>query len=694
MKPFLRSTFQLFSLSTLFLPDAAAGAFAPIAREDAGRAVCVTGVVTCVAYWQKNSCVIAAPDDVDGPAIYVAGEHPEADYTAIEGGEIEVGDVLEVAGEAIPMFFSPGIAAGRYKRLGKMALGPAPARTIADFSQGLLDNRRAGMEGVVTTVRPLSNDSSAFFLATKHGTIETRVRAPAEAVRRLSDAEVRVDGIAMSKYNHRAEYLGARIEVDCLDCIKVLKAAPEDVFSAKELPPRGVMSWTPEGLDGHRRLAHGTVTASNLDGTFYIQRGDLAIRASVDSPCKAPPPGASIDAVGFPEMIGGAGQLAGVIWRFSAAPPEKIVPIEIGEEAITNLDYGADMTFKDYDCRLVTLDGRLYRIERKNGSFDMFLDVGGVGVGASVRGDVPEWLAREEEFMPVARITGIARLDTSGELANGHRPRLSSFSVEVPDSNRIRIIPDDEWRRRHRAVVWQKCIAATAVILALLIAAGAWALWRAKTRERESRILANERERMAGDLHDTIEQHLAGAKILLSTAAGKLGDNENAPRQAVKMASEILAEAKRQIRDVVLNLKGDGFVKASARELITKIANEIEARGIARVRLRLKALKGELSAGEKSDLVAIVQQAVTNAVNHGKAKNIAIVADGERDGFVLRILNDGAPFDAAKALGPESGHFGLANMRERAKRGRMAIEWLQEGKWVCVKVTKQGIAAK
>jgi signal transduction histidine kinase len=50
------------------------------------------------------------------------------------------------------------------------------------------------------------------------------------------------------------------------------------------------------------------------------------------------------------------------------------------------------------------------------------------------------------------------------------------------------------------------------------------------------------------------------------------------------------------------------------------------------------------------------------------------------------VLNDGEPFDAASALGPEAGHFGLAGMRERAKRNGMRISWGCEGRWTSVEV--------
>ncbi len=690
-------------------PGGAAAGFTPLTRDEAaeGRAVCVTGVVTCVAYWQTNSCVIASVDDPNGFSIYVTGEHPIEKSTPVPDGPLTVGDILEVKGITVPLFFAPGVYARSYVRLGRMALPPAPRHTLADFAQGLLDNRRARMGGVVTDIRPGGPDQAMVSLATPEGTVDVRVRAPLADLAGLPDAEVDVEGVAMSVYNHRAEYLGMRMELAGPDGIFVTKPAPADPFTARQVPLDSILSWTPHGHDGHRRLVSGTVTAARADGTFYLQSGRRAVRATVRLGERPPPAGTAVDAVGFPETVRGVGQLVGVVWRASARAPERIEPTVLTSVNVTNLAYKADITFDDYDCQLVSLAGRLYRIERQDGAFDLFLEIADISVGVSVPGDVPGWIEHELEFRPMVSVTGIARLDTSGDsparrLVNGRRPGLSSVSVEALGPDALRLVPDAQWRERHRVRYVQHALYLVAALLLALIGVGAWALWRARARERDSRLLADERKRMAGDLHDTIEQHLAGAKILLSTAADKLGRDEPAAERAVKMAGEVLAEAKRQIRDVILNLRSDRLLKESTEALVAQIAGELNARGIVKVRVRLRGIPPTLSAGEKADLVAIVQQAVTNAVNHGRAKNVAIVSDpaertgtlaapdpsGGKAGFVLRILNDGAPFDAGKALGPESGHFGLANMRERAKRSGMSIDWCREGRWMCVKVEK------
>lgn len=128
---------------------------------------------------------------------------------------------------------------------------------------------------------------------------------------------------------------------------------------------------------------------------------------------------------------------------------------------------------------------------------------------------------------------------------------------------------------------------------------------------------------MAADLHDTIEQHLAGVKIMLAAV---------------------------------------------------------------RVRMSLRGLPDNLGSSRTQNLVMIVREAVTNAVKHGKAKTIAIVCDPVENGFVLRILNDGEPFDRSTALGPETGHYGLAGMEERAKRGNFKLSFGSDGKWTQVKL--------
>lgn len=668
---------------------ASGGAFGHLPREEAvkGGEVCITGVVTYVAHWQKHSFVFAAPDDPNGVALYATGEHPDAKSTPLPEGGISVGDIVEVRGKWAPLLFATGIYATRYVPIGRMELPAAPPRELHDFVQGRCDNRRSALAGVVQDVRAAAGGQVELLLATREGRICARARMAMQDAEALEDAEVVLSGVAMSRFNHRAEFMGAVLQVAEKDGIAVVKPAPENAFDVREVALNAILAWSPDGPDGHRVKVKGTVTFAHSDGVFYLQSGETALRVSSDEP---PPVDVSVDVVGFPSMVDGVGQLTQAVWRERGEPPAPIEVVNLSENALTNLALRSDVTFIEYDCRKASIEGRLSHVdEEPKGLSSFVLDVSGRSVRVNVDGAMPKWVADEAAFAPLVRVVGIARFDMSGVAAHGYRPWPNALAMEAKGEGSATLVPDAEWRARKLAQAARVVVNAIALLPLVFLVVGAVVWRRAVYRRRRRELLAVERRRMADDLHDTIEQHLAGAKILLSTAVDKLGKDGAAAARAVKMAGEVLAEAKHQIRDVILNLRSDELVAARTEALISRMAKDISDRGIARVRVRLRGLPESLNVGAKADLVAIVQQAVTNGIKHGGAKNVVIVCDPAAEGcegFCLRVLNDGEPFDVSKALGPESGHFGLANMRERAKRSGLAIAWGTEGKWTCVKI--------
>jgi signal transduction histidine kinase len=215
-------------------------------------------------------------------------------------------------------------------------------------------------------------------------------------------------------------------------------------------------------------------------------------------------------------------------------------------------------------------------------------------------------------------------------------------------------------------------------------------LWLRVLRERrETAVVAAERRRMAADLHDTIEQHLAGANLLAASVMQLDGTPENV-RDAMKNLMSLLANAKMEVRSAVLNLRSVGGESRTLEEAIADMAAALGKTGV-RTRYRLRGLPEQLSEGERQDILLILHEASTNAVKHGRAKTILFTCDPREDGgFVLRVLNDGAPFEIDRALGPETGHYGLSGMRERALRNRLSLSWGKRGKWSYVQLGSEG----
>ena len=227
-------------------------------------------------------------------------------------------------------------------------------------------------------------------------------------------------------------------------------------------------------------------------------------------------------------------------------------------------------------------------------------------------------------------------------------------------------------------------------VVLVCVSAVLFMLWLRILRERrEAAIIAAERRRMAADLHDTIEQHLAGANLLAASVMQLDGAPENV-RDAMKSLMSLLAHAKMEVRSAVLNLRNVGGETQRLEEAIADMAAALGKTGV-RTRYHLRVLPELLSEGERQDILLILHEASTNAVKHGRAKTILFTCDPGKDGgFVLRVLNDGAPFEIDRALGPETGHYGLSGMRERALRNRLSLSWGKRGKWSFVQLESEG----
>lgn len=234
-------------------------------------------------------------------------------------------------------------------------------------------------------------------------------------------------------------------------------------------------------------------------------------------------------------------------------------------------------------------------------------------------------------------------------------------------------------------------IAAICVLgaIVLFFAGTSFVLWRRAVRvKRDMEVVAAERRRMAADLHDTIEQHLAGANLI---AAGVQSLDGVTPEvvEAMKTLAGLLANAKAEVRSSVMNLRNAGDASVPLSDTIGSMVTSLKKTGV-RARKCLRGLPDALPEVVAHDLVQIIREATTNAVKHGKAGRVVFTSDPLPDGgFEFKVLNDGAPFEIDSALGPETGHYGLSGMRERALRSRLGIEWGRDGRWTFVRIVAE-----
>ena len=284
-------------------------------------------------------------------------------------------------------------------------------------------------------------------------------------------------------------------------------------------------------------------------------------------------------------------------------------------------------------------------------------------------------------MMPLANITAVAEISLAESTPLARMPEVSAVRFNICDPEDIAFVSDPEWQSRRRESLLSDLLTILSVAALALAAIVASRLVVSNRRRGRLEAVAAERKRMASDLHDSIEQNLTAARMLMRTSLRLSPETPPCVAEAVESAAEILDRAKAEIRETIFNLRSDDNFDKDAKTVFAEFAKRLSAHGLFRVRNMLRGIPQRIPAQLLTTILHLVEEAHTNAVKHGGARNFILVADPVPGGFTIRLLNDGEPFDAASAPGPESGHYGLVGMRERAKRAGIRIFWETRKRW-------------
>ena len=638
----------------------------------------VTGVVTYVHSWIHCTGVVVSPEDPNGRGVYASGSVPgDPPGKFIGCDRLEVGDLVVIRSRCSKFLLEPGLTVSSFERIGSAEL-PAPLEfRYADLATGSCNNRRVRVKGVVRSVSQAEVNGRDLYLITlgmADGVLVVRTSVERDW-QDLIDAEISVDGVVFPLINNRFEFLAPELETIGSDPVRVLKDPPDFI---PEVRIDGSMSRARKTCDRHRCRVIGEVTERSADGReFTIQRAGtaLAVRCLEEAPLV----GMKVEAVGFPQM---EQDVAGICYANWSELPQS----EVNAEAMDiSLDNFADYKVGVVDLAQVDLCNRLVRIHARllsepivdNGRLRLDLVADGYQFFATLPLDRSADIADRLRDMPSVRVTGVLRLEFVRSTSDARYRSLGSVELRMRTVDDIEIIGDTEyrWRRFDRLMRSVGLWALIPLCLFPLLA-----LHLRYHRHLRMRALLADRRRIAHDLHDSISQHMAGAKLLLDTVRSNPGSLSEAQLAALSAADGVLGEARREMREAILDLQNDDLMLKPLENLIRRFAADLNASGKVRVRVKLRGLPAVLPAGEKRDLLAVIREASSNAISHGEAKNIIVVSDpaGEKD-FSLGVYNDGAPFDADSAPGPEQGHFGLTGIRERALRCGFAAKFVDTG---------------
>lgn len=191
-----------------------------------------------------------------------------------------------------------------------------------------------------------------------------------------------------------------------------------------------------------------------------------------------------------------------------------------------------------------------------------------------------------------------------------------------------------------------------------------------KQIQRETTL--NERQRIARELHDTLEQGLAALSLQLTRIRRKVQNDAPVELPSVETAEGMLRACREESRASIRDLRGGPLEEMELPTVIERtVAPQFEGTGID-FRIEVNGAVQRLTLFAKHQLVRLATEAARNAVRHADPKRFSIRMAYAGDSLCVDIEDDGCGFDPVEA--ELSGRFGVLGMRERANRLHAALE--------------------
>ena len=178
-------------------------------------------------------------------------------------------------------------------------------------------------------------------------------------------------------------------------------------------------------------------------------------------------------------------------------------------------------------------------------------------------------------------------------------------------------------------------------------------------------ISEREKRKLGRDLHDDLCQQLAGMLFFTDNLIFQI--NRGKDRGALfKSTSEIKAQLQlciEKTRCLARGLNPIGLGKKTFRECLTELIEQSQKLYAISCRLQINSDLHVLERELGTHLFRITQEAIHNAVRHGRADQISITLQSQGDGGILIIRDNGSGLKPARK---ESTGRCLHNMRSRA----------------------------
>ncbi|WP_289687351.1 sensor histidine kinase VraS [Staphylococcus nepalensis] len=173
------------------------------------------------------------------------------------------------------------------------------------------------------------------------------------------------------------------------------------------------------------------------------------------------------------------------------------------------------------------------------------------------------------------------------------------------------------------------------------------------------KIIEDERQRLARELHDSVSQQLFAASMMLS--AIKETELQAPLDQQIPVLEKMVQDSQLEMRALLLHLRPIGLKDKSLGQGIKDLVVDLQKKVPMKVVHDIEDFK--VPKGIEDHLFRITQEAISNTLRHSKGTKVTIELFNREEYLLLRIQDDGKGFNVDDKV---EQSYGLKNMRERA----------------------------
>jgi signal transduction histidine kinase len=177
---------------------------------------------------------------------------------------------------------------------------------------------------------------------------------------------------------------------------------------------------------------------------------------------------------------------------------------------------------------------------------------------------------------------------------------------------------------------------------------------------RRAGIMA-ERQRLAGEIHDTLAQGFSSILMLVQAAEAQLELSPATARSQLGLAAQTARENLAEARTLVGGLASAQLQAGTLEDALRRITERTSAELGVQASFAAEGTSRRLPAATEVVLLRTGQEALANVRKHAAARNVAVRLCYAGDRVRLEVTDDGTGFDPAQV----NGGYGLRGMRAR-----------------------------